>query len=70
MFEDLFGSWEKILLLVVILLIIFGGRRIPEIAQGLGKGIKEFKKAVKDNPEDSEKSERSASGGKDEEKKS
>lgn len=62
MFEDLFGSWEKILLIVVILVFLFGGKKIPEIAQGLGKGIKEFKKAVKDVPEDSEK--------KDEDKKS
>ncbi len=62
MFEDLFGSWEKILLIILLLVIFFGGKKIPEIAQGLGKGIREFKKAVKDNPEDSEK--------KDEEKKS
>jgi len=55
MFEDLFGSWEKILLLVLILVVLFGGKKIPEIAQGLGKGIKEFKKAVKDNPKETEK---------------
>ena len=55
MFEDLFGSWEKILLLVLILVVLFGGKKIPEIAQGLGKGIKEFKKAVKDNTKETEK---------------
>ena len=38
-----------------MLVIFFGAKRIPDIAQSLGKGIKEFKKAVKDVPEDSEK---------------
>ena len=38
------GAPEIILLLVVVLLF-FGGKRIPELAKGLGKGIKEFKDA-------------------------
>jgi len=53
MFEDL--SFGKILLIVLIIVIFFGAKRIPEIAQSLGKGVKEFKKAVKDVREDSEK---------------
>jgi sec-independent protein translocase protein TatA len=44
------GHWEWIIILFVILLL-FGGRRLPELAKGLGKGIKEFKKATK-NTED------------------
>lgn len=40
------GAPEIILLLVVVLLF-FGGKRIPELAKGLGKGIKEFKDASK-----------------------
>jgi sec-independent protein translocase protein TatA len=35
----------EIILLVVVLLIFFGGKRIPELARGLGKGIREFKDA-------------------------
>lgn len=41
------GHYEIIIILVVILLV-FGAKRIPEMAQGLGKGIKEFRKAMKD----------------------
>ena len=41
------GPWEIILILVVVLLV-FGAKRIPEIAQSLGKGITEFKRGVKD----------------------
>jgi sec-independent protein translocase protein TatA len=45
----------EILLIVFVLLIFFGAKKIPELAQGLGKGIREFKKAVKDtNDDDSE----------------
>ncbi len=60
MFEDL--SIGKILLIVLVLVIFFGAKRIPEIAQSLGKGVKEFKKSIKDIQEDPEK--------KDEDKKS
>lgn len=41
------GPMELIIVFLVILLI-FGAKRIPEIAQGLGKGITEFKKAARD----------------------
>ncbi len=36
---------SEILLLVVVLLLFFGGKKIPELAKGLGKGIREFKDA-------------------------
>lgn len=50
------GGWEVVVILLAILLL-FGGKKIPELAQGLGKGIKEFKKATqeeagKEEPED------------------
>lgn len=45
------GPWEIILILIVILLL-FGARRLPEMAQGLGKGIKEFRKAMKDTTDE------------------
>jgi sec-independent protein translocase protein TatA len=41
------GGWE-ILLIVLVLLIFFGAKRIPELARGLGKGIREFKDATKE----------------------
>ena len=44
----------EILLIALVLLIFFGARKIPELAQGLGKGIREFKRAVKDTDEESE----------------
>ena len=41
------GAWE-LALIVLVILLLFGARRLPEIAQGLGKGIREFKKALKE----------------------
>lgn len=39
------GTWELILI-VAILILLFGAKRIPEIARGIGKGIKEFRKGL------------------------
>ncbi len=47
------GGWE-ILLILLVLLIFFGAKRIPELARGLGKGIREFKDATKDIKEEIE----------------
>ena len=41
-----FGFWEIFIVLLIVLLL-FGGKKLPEIAKGLGKGIQEFKKAGK-----------------------
>ena len=41
------GAQELILILLVILLL-FGAKKIPEMAQGLGKGMREFRKAMKE----------------------
>ena len=38
------GPWQ-IVLVVVLVLLLFGGRKIPELMKGLGKGMKEFKDA-------------------------
>ena len=50
------GTTEIIVILVIVLLL-FGGRKIPELMRGLGKGVKEFKDASKgeDKKEDSQK---------------
>jgi sec-independent protein translocase protein TatA len=39
------GNWELILIMLAVLLL-FGSKRLPELARGLGKGIQEFKKAA------------------------
>ena len=45
----MFGMGPMELLLVfAVILLIFGAKRLPELAQGLGKGIREFKKAMRD----------------------
>lgn len=41
------GHWE-ILIIFLVILLIFGAKRIPEMAQGLGKGIREFRTAMRD----------------------
>lgn len=41
------GGWELIVI-VFIILIFFGAKKIPELARGLGRGIREFKDATKE----------------------
>ena len=41
-------GWQEIVLIFLFLLLLFGAKRLPELARGLGKGIREFKGAVKD----------------------
>jgi sec-independent protein translocase protein TatA len=43
-----FGAPE-IILIIAVILILFGGRKIPELMRGLGKGVKEFKDAQNGN---------------------
>lgn len=51
-----FGPWQVIAILVVALLL-FGGKKIPELMKGLGKGVKEFKDASKPEEAKEENSE-------------
>ena len=39
----------QIILIIAVVLLLFGGRKIPELMKGLGSGIKEFKKATKED---------------------
>ena len=48
---------SEILLIVLVLLLFFGGKKLPELAKGLGKGIKEFKDASSGVEKDEEKKE-------------
>lgn len=41
------GFWE-ILLIVLVILLLFGGKKIPELMHGLGKGMKSFKQGMKE----------------------
>ena len=45
----------QIILIIIVVLLLFGGRKIPELMRGLGSGIKEFKKATKDDDDDDNK---------------
>ncbi len=40
-----FGTWE-IILIVLVVLLLFGGKKIPELMKGLGKGVKSFKEGM------------------------
>lgn len=51
MILGVFGPWQVIAILVVALLL-FGGKKIPELMKGLGKGVKEFKDASKPEGEE------------------
>ena len=42
----------ELLLIALVVLLLFGGKKIPELAKGLGSGIKNFKKAVKDDEDE------------------
>ncbi len=44
----LFISGAEIFIILVVVLVLFGAKKIPEIAKGLGKGMREFRKATDD----------------------
>lgn len=52
------GPWQ-IAIIVVLVLLLFGGKKIPELMRGLGSGIKEFKDASKEEPEDKDETKKS-----------
>ena len=45
----------EIILCFLILLLLFGGRKLPQLAEGMGKALKNFRKAVQDNDKEAEK---------------
>ena len=47
-------GWEWIIILVVVLLL-FGGKKIPELMRGIGKGISSFKEGMRDTKNDIER---------------
>lgn len=47
---------SEILLIVFVLLLLFGGKKLPELMRGMGRGIRDFKDAVNEPVEDIKKS--------------
>ncbi|MGA0109124.1 MAG: Sec-independent protein translocase subunit TatA/TatB [Schleiferiaceae bacterium] len=45
----------QIVLIVALVILLFGGRKIPELMKGLGGGVKEFKKAMREDEDDNSK---------------
>ncbi|MDP2723762.1 MAG: twin-arginine translocase TatA/TatE family subunit [Bacteroidales bacterium] len=57
-----FAGWigtPEIIIIVVIILLLFGGKKIPELMRGIGKGVKEFKDGI--GGDDQEKNEDASS---------
>ncbi len=50
-------GWPELIILLVIVLVVFGASRVPEIGRSLGKGIKEFRYSVTEQPADKKKAE-------------
>ncbi len=51
MILGIFGPWQ-VVAIIVIALLLFGGKKIPELMKGLGKGVKEFKDATNKTEEE------------------
>jgi sec-independent protein translocase protein TatA len=68
MFAAMLGGWEIVLILAIVL-ILFGSKKLPELARGLGQGIREFKKAAREvtdevqNADDTSQQRKSVSNG-------
>jgi len=45
------GTWQ-IVLIVLVVLLLFGGKKIPELMKGIGRGTREFKKGLNTDEED------------------
>lgn len=58
----MFGQigWQEVLVILFLLLLLFGAKRLPELGQSLGKGIREFKRGVREIQEDVDQDNRKA----------
>ncbi|GBU24009.1 twin-arginine translocation protein TatA [Fibrobacteria bacterium R8-3-H12] len=54
---------QELLVILLIVLVLFGAKKIPELARGLGIGLKEFRKATKEIENDTSKESSSVSDG-------
>jgi len=55
MFENI--GFPELLIILVVILVLFGAKKIPDLAKGIGQGIKEFKKGIKDGEDEDKSSE-------------
>ena len=59
-----FLGTPEIIIIVIVIVLLFGGRKIPELMRGLGKGVKEFKEGIGEDGEKTEGKESAGSGEK------
>ncbi|HLT87823.1 MULTISPECIES: twin-arginine translocase TatA/TatE family subunit [Sphingobacterium] len=52
----LFIGTQEIIIIVVLVLLLFGGKKIPELMRGLGRGVKEFKDGQREEPTENQNS--------------
>ncbi len=57
------GPWQ-VVIIIALALLLFGGKKIPELMKGLGQGMKEFKKATKDDDQEKEENKENKEKGK------
>ncbi|NIA28616.1 MAG: twin-arginine translocase TatA/TatE family subunit [Calditrichaeota bacterium] len=50
-------SGPELIIILFVIVLLFGAKKLPELAKGMGKGIREFKKATRDEDSESEKKE-------------
>lgn len=60
MFQNI-GFWDWVIILVIVL-VLFGAKRLPELAQSLGKSISMFKKGIKEGEDELSKSDKEKDG--------
>lgn len=51
-------GWGEILIIALVLLLLFGGKKIPELMKGLGKGVRSFKEGMQNPDKEESKSEK------------
>jgi sec-independent protein translocase protein TatA len=51
------GPWQ-IILIVLVVLLLFGGKKIPELMRGIGRGTREFKKGLNTDDDDKDEAEK------------
>ena len=62
----LFGiGMQEVIVIALIVLLLFGGKKIPELMKGLGKGVKSFKDGMKEIEADDKNDDKSSSEGRD-----
>ncbi|HBH21393.1 MAG TPA: twin-arginine translocase TatA/TatE family subunit [Rikenellaceae bacterium] len=48
-------GWTEVLVIALVVLLLFGGKKIPEMMKGLGKGVRSFKEGLREVDDDTKK---------------